>query len=134
MSPSRDTQPVADGRHGATLTQSRAEHIFPTLTPAQMARVAAHGHSRRVTAGEVLVEAGENVMPFFMLLSGQIEIVRPSAAADTVITVHHPGEFTGEANMLSGRRTLVRAHVIESGEVVELSREQLLALVQTDAE
>jgi thioredoxin reductase (NADPH) len=131
---SREIHPVADGRHGAALTQSRAEHIFPTLTPAQMARVAAHGHTRRVTAGEVLVEAGENVMPFFMLLSGQIEIVRPSAAADTVITVHRRGEFTGEANMLSGRRTLVRAHVIESGEVVELSREQLLTLVQTDAE
>ena len=36
--------------------------------------------------------------------------------------------------MLSGRRALVRARVSEPGEVIELSRERLLALVQTDAE
>jgi thioredoxin reductase (NADPH) len=36
--------------------------------------------------------------------------------------------------MLSGRRTLVRARATMPGEVIELSREQLLALVQTDSE
>jgi thioredoxin reductase (NADPH) len=36
--------------------------------------------------------------------------------------------------MLTGRRALLRAVVTESGEAIELEREQLLALVQTDAE
>ena len=36
--------------------------------------------------------------------------------------------------MLSGRRALVRARVSESGEVIEMNRERLLTLVQTDAE
>ena len=36
--------------------------------------------------------------------------------------------------MIGGRRALVRALVTESGEVLELDRDQLLALVQTDAE
>ncbi|HKG18620.1 MAG TPA: FAD-dependent oxidoreductase, partial [Candidatus Limnocylindrales bacterium] len=44
------------------------------------------------------------------------------------------GQFSGEVNMLSGRRALVRARAIEPGEVVEMDREHLLVLVQNDAE
>ena len=51
-----------------------------------------------------------------------------------MIAVHRPGEFTGESNMLSNRRSLVRARASLAGEVIELDREQLLALVQNDAE
>ena len=36
--------------------------------------------------------------------------------------------------MLSGRPALARARVLEEGEVIEVSREQLLLLVQTDSE
>ena len=69
-----------------------------------------------------------------MVTKGQIEIVRPASVADTVVRVFRPGEFTGEANMLSGRPALVLARAIEAGEVIELDRESLLSLVQTDSE
>ena len=129
------TDTSTPARQGATLTRgSRADHVFPTLTAAQIARVAAHGRARQVRQGEILVEAGADVMPFFVVTAGQVEIVRPSGTADILITIHGPGEFTGEANMLSGRRTLVTARVTVPGEVIELTREQLLALVQTDTE
>ena len=38
---------------------SRADQVFPTLTPEQIARVAAHGRVRRVERGEVLLEPGD---------------------------------------------------------------------------
>src|SRR5574341_792921 len=113
---------------------SPAERLFPKLTPAQMARVAARGRVRPIREGEVLVEAGDDVVPFLVLTQGQIEIVRPSGIAETLITVHEPGQFNGTTNMLSGRRSLVRARVSKAGEVIVLSREQLLTLVQTDSE
>ena len=47
---------------------------------------------------------------------------------------HQAGQFSGEANMISGRRALARLRVSEPGEVIQLDREQLLALIQTDAE
>src|SRR5205814_7926172 len=34
---------------------SRVEQMFPTLTPAQIARIAAHGRTRAVQSGEVMV-------------------------------------------------------------------------------
>jgi thioredoxin reductase (NADPH) len=113
---------------------AREEHVFPTLTPAQIARIAPHGRPRDTRAGEVLVNAGDQIAPFFVVTAGQIEIIRPSDAVETTIVVHKPGQFTGEANMISGRPALFQARVRESGEVIQLDHEQMLALVQTDAE
>src|SRR5476649_658005 len=113
--------------------EPRVDHMFPTLTPAQVARIATHGSARRLQPGDVLFEAGDQLVPFFIVITGQIEIVRPEGTGATPITVLGPGQFTGEANMLSGRRSLVRVRAMESGDVVELSRAHLLTLVQTDA-
>ncbi len=113
---------------------SGAERMFPTLTPAQVHRIAAHGQVRSIRAGEVLIEAGQQVVPFFVVTAGRVEIVRPSGTSETLVTVYGPGQFTGEVNMLSGRPALVRARASESGEVIELDRDHLLALVQTDSE
>src|SRR5436190_1876479 len=78
----------------------RAEHIYPTLTPAQLGRIAAHGRRRRVEAGEVLVQAGEQTARLFVVVAGRIDVVRPSAAGDEVVVEFGPGMFTGEVTML----------------------------------
>ena len=94
-------------------------------------RMARGGRSR---AGEVLFEPGDQPIPFFVVLSGAIQIVRARDAARCLIVVHGPGSFTGEANMLLGRPSLMRARADVDGEAVELTREQMLALVQNDTE
>ncbi len=113
---------------------SPADRLFPTLSAAQIARIAAHGLRRPIATGDVLVEVGDKAVPFFLVISGQIQILRPSGATTTLIVAHGAGQFLGEANMITGRRALVRAYVSEPGEVIQLERDQLLALVQTDAE
>jgi thioredoxin reductase (NADPH) len=112
----------------------QSERMFPTLKSAQIERIAAHGHVRPFARGDILFEQGESDIPFFVVKSGRVDIVRPSDAGEAPVTSHGPGQFTGEVNMLSGRRSLVRARAAEAGEVIELTREQLLALVQTDSE
>jgi thioredoxin reductase (NADPH) len=119
---------------GLPLSSSRLEHIFPKLTPAQISRIAPHGHTRTIQPGEVLVEQGDSTVPFFVLVSGEVEIVQPLGAAETLVTIHGPGEFTGEVNMLSGRRTLVRMRATKPSEVIELDRQHMMVLIQTDAE
>src|SRR3954454_1972189 len=125
---------MSNARQGLPLTSSSIEKIFPKLTPAQISRIAVHAHIRSVQAGEVLLEQGDTSVPFFVVTTGEVEIVRPLGTHETLITVHGPGEFTGEVNMLSGRRSLVRARATKSGEVIELDHQQMLALIQTDAE
>jgi thioredoxin reductase (NADPH) len=109
-------------------------HVFPTLTAAQIARLADHGHRRRTHQGELLFQQGDQAVPFFVIVTGRLEIIRPASNGDTAIVVHEPGQFTGEVNMLSGRRSLVLGRVIESGEVIEISHDSLIAVVQTDPE
>src|SRR3954468_18777034 len=85
---------------------SQAERLFPTLTPPQMLRIATHGRRRPTTRGEVLVDVGDRVVPFFVVVSGEIQVLRPSGGADTLIVSHYAGQFSGEGNMLSGRRAM----------------------------
>jgi thioredoxin reductase (NADPH) len=108
--------------------------VFPTLTAAQVHRVGAHGHVRATASGEVLIEQGQNPFGFFVVVSGELESVRPSAASETLVAVFGPGQFTGEVNTLSGRRALFRTRVTKPGEVIELDRQQMLTFLQTDAE
>jgi thioredoxin reductase (NADPH) len=109
------------------------DRLFPKLTSAQIARIAAHGDTRQVQRGEVLVEAGENPR-FFVVTAGNIEIVRPASGTEEVVAVCGPGQFTGEVNMLSGRRGFLRIRASTSGEVIAVERERLLVLVQADSE
>jgi thioredoxin reductase (NADPH) len=107
--------------------------MFPTLTPSQIARIAKSGIMRSIARGEVLIEAGEHVVPFFVVTRGEVRIIQPTRDGDTLVAVHGPGKFTGEANLILGRRSLMRAIASEPGEVIQLTRKQLLDLVQTDA-
>jgi thioredoxin reductase (NADPH) len=107
--------------------------MFPTLTPSQIARIAKSGVTRSIARDEVLIEAGEHVVPFFVVTRGEVQIIQPRHDGDTLVAVHGPGKFTGEANLILGRRSLMRAVASEPGEVIQLTRQQLLDLVQTDA-
>ena len=125
---------MSDSRRGLPLTKSQREKIFPKLTPVQISRITLHGRIRSVQSGKVLIEQGDRSVPFFVVITGEVEILRPLGARETLVTVHGPGEFTGEVNMLSGRRSLVRARVTKPGKVIELDHQQMLGLIQTDAE
>ena len=124
---------MSEARRGLPLTNSRIEKIFPKLTPARSV-VLRHITYRSVQPGDVLIEQGDTSVPFFVVITGEVEIVRPFGTNETLITIHGDGEFTGEVNMLSGRRSLVRARASKPGEVIELDHQDLLGLVQTDAE
>jgi thioredoxin reductase (NADPH) len=117
-----------------TATVYRSDRVFPTLTPAQIARVARHGRRRAMTSGEVLAEVGQRPVPFFLVSSGELQVLRPSGGTEALIITLGAGQFTGEGTMLNGRRGLTRIRAIKPGEVIELAREQLLGLIQTDAE
>jgi thioredoxin reductase (NADPH) len=113
-------------------TAAPPEHVFPTLTAAQLERIARHGRRRAVTANEVLADA-ERQPRVFVVVRGRLVAAQVGDRA-RVIRVSEPGQFTGEMSAVSGRRSLVRITALEEGEVIEVDRTQLLSLVQADAE
>jgi len=107
---------------------------FPVLTAEQIRRIRPLSKIRNVKVGDILFEPGDTDIPFFVLLSGSMEIVQPDRHAERLIVDHKPGEFTGEMTMISGRRGLVRGRVTEAGEFLEMSSNDLRTLVARDAE
>jgi thioredoxin reductase (NADPH) len=89
---------------------------------------------RRVRQGDVLVEHGEQTSRFFVVAGGRIEAVRPMGGAEQLVATLQPGMFTGEASLLSGRRSLSRIRASEAGTVIEVDRDDLLGIVQIDGE
>jgi len=116
------------------VSNDRSEQMFPRLTEAPLARLSRFGRRRAVQRGEIVIEQGQPAPDFFVVLSGALEIVQPADGKELPIAVHHAGHFTGEVNMLSGRRSLARGRMAESGELLVISPEALRKLVQADAE
>jgi len=112
----------------------REDQLFPTLTPEQLARVASKGTRRKVHNGDVLMEEGQAQFPMFVVTEGELEVLRTTCDGEEIIVRHRPGHFTGEVNLLAGRRSLATVRATMDGEVIELSRDTVLALAQTDAE
>src|SRR6478609_7759533 len=104
---------------------SRHEQMFAVLTTPQIDRARKYGRDRNVSNGEVLAEAGVANAPIFVVASGRIEIERPSTVGNgQLVATVLPGSFTGEVSLLAGRRLLNRLRVSESGQVIELNRDE----------
>lgn len=122
--------------HGASIPSALDPRMqaFPVLTEAQIDRIRSFGKERHVEKSELLFQPGDTNVPFFVLLSGHMEIVQPSLYGEIPIAEHDAGEFTGELTMISGRRCLVTGRVTEPGDFVEVSGDGLRTLIGRDAE
>src|SRR5271165_6361522 len=97
--------------------------IFPVLTDAQIARLAPFGVERLVQPGEILYDQGDTSHGIYLILEGSVQL----AAIDTIL---RRGQFTGEVNQLSGRRSLVQCKASEPSSVIEISRANLQHVIQ----
>ncbi len=113
---------------------ARQAEAFPRLTAAQIARIEPHGRRRLVEPGEVLGDAGEPVTKIFVVVSGRLDLVRPPRWVGEEVPSFSEGMFTGERSILAGGRFLARIQASTPCEVIEVSRESLLELIQTDPE
>lgn len=107
---------------------------FPVLVETQIHRLRSNGKLRNVVPGDVLFKPGDTAVPFFVLLSGKMEILQPATDGERLITTHEAGAFTGELSMISGQKCMVIGRVTEPGDFLELSGNELRSVVAKDAE
>src|SRR5437879_618988 len=84
------------------------EQVFPVLKPELIERIMRYGRHRKVERGEVLMEPGTKNVTFFVVQSGELELVRSPGASENIVAIAGPGQFTGEANVLFGRPVVVQ--------------------------
>jgi len=90
------------------------------------AQMAALGHCagaslKQYGAGQTLIRVGERDFKFFVVRSGEIEIVDESGETPRTIAVLRRGEFTGDVAHLTGGPSLVSAVARSRCEVYEVS-------------
>jgi thioredoxin reductase (NADPH) len=110
------------------------DKIFPTLTEEQIARIIPYGKVRPVQKNEILVNVGEPIRQIFIVKQGEIQALHVIGNTEKLFAVYRDKQFTGELSLLSGRHAFVKLTVSEPGEVIEVNRENLIKLIQTDAE
>ena len=117
-----------------TIIAARGAQMFPTLSEAEIARLARFGASRRYAKGALLARIGERGLGLTLLLSGAVEVRQQQGGALSPIVVHEKGSFMGELAQLSGRPSLVEAEALSDVEAVAIPPERLRALLVAEAE
>src|SRR5262245_34490619 len=105
--------------------------MYPVVTTAQIEPMAPHRRERPVELGEILLDQGGTNRPLMVVLEGEIEIL---SGQDTLITVHRPGNFSGDVDLIAGHPAAVRARARLAGRILEVPAERVRSLVVTDPE
>jgi thioredoxin reductase (NADPH) len=116
---------AADPRHAA---------LFPKLQEDELARLRPLGRVRSFRSGEAIWEQGQRNVPFFVILEGRLEIVSLTPTGTHLVAVEEPGEFAGEADLVSGRPAISGARAQGDSRVLEIPHDAFRSLIQTDAE
>src|SRR5207244_8682915 len=99
---------------------------FPKLREEQMTQLARYAGTSTKTfrAGEALFRAGDRDPKFFVINSGELEIIDVTGDQPKTIRVQGPGDFTGDVGHLTGSPKVVSAIARLDCEVYEMSEDR----------
>ncbi len=84
---------------------------------------------KRFKKGEKLFSVGDSDTKFFVIKTGDVEIIDTSGDSPKTVIVHGPGAFTGEVAQLTGSPALVDGVAKTDCEVYEMSPASLRQLI-----
>jgi thioredoxin reductase (NADPH) len=107
------------------MTQPEGNHderpLQPTLTADQIDRLRPYGTEKTVEPGDVLVEEGDRRSEFFLIIEGEVEVVKYRDGETVPIVTKGPGHFTGDIDVLEARPAMASAVVRAPSTVLQLS-------------
>jgi thioredoxin reductase (NADPH) len=101
----------------------------PLLSASELADIATFGTERATQAGEMLFQAGEASYDLFVVLEGEVQVVRPGAADEAIVAEFGPANFVGELTLLTGQRRFLTARVSKPGRVLVIAQAEFRQLM-----
>src|SRR5258708_24764904 len=100
---------------------------FATLDKTEISQLArcTNAEAKLFRDGQTLFAAGEQNINFFIVKSGEVEIVDDTGDEPKTVTVHRPGAFTGDISHLTGRPAIVSGVARGDCEVYERAGDDL---------
>src|SRR5881394_3323623 len=102
---------------------------FPKLTEEQISQLARYAGTSTKT-----FRAGDRDPKFFVIKSGELEIIDVTGDQPKTIRVQGPGDFTGDVGHLTGSPKVVSAIARSDCEVYEMSEAELRKVLNQDPE
>ena len=113
---------------------ARGDAAWVTLDDATVDELRQVGIVGEVVPGDVLYRAGESIRNFFVVLDGEVEIVREGDGADVVVVVHGANRFVGEFGLLTEQRAFLTARVTQPGRILAVQLAIFRELMSTRPE
>ncbi len=129
MSKRRDRLTVVCMPVAKTRDDALGRTAWVTLDPSIVRELMRVGIVGAVERGDVLYRAGGPIRNFFVVLAGEVEVVRAGDDGDVVVVAHGPGRFVGELGMLTEQRAFLTARVTKPGRVLAVQLPVLRALM-----
>ena len=115
---------------------------FPVFPRAVMEELLEFGEKRELEPGELLYRAGEALWNFYVVIDGEVEVVRVDEYRELVegvgedesqelVVVYGAGQFVGEIGLLTGQRTYFTARTTRGGTVLEIPHDSFRRLMAT---
>ncbi len=101
----------------------------PVLSASELSEIAQFGTERAVAAGELLFQAGEATYDLFVVLEGEVEILRSDEEDETPILVFGPGSFIGELTLLTGQRRFLNCRAPQAARVLVVPQPEFRRLM-----
>jgi thioredoxin reductase (NADPH) len=102
---------------------------WPVLSAEELADMASFGSERRTAAGELLFEAGEASYDLFVVLEGEVQVLRPGGGEGALIASYGPGGFIGELTLLTGQHRYLDGRVTQAGRVLVIEQQEFRRLM-----
>jgi len=114
---------------------TRSDQMFPQLAPEEVDRIRRFGEILAFRADDLLFQAGEPGPGMYVLLAGEVEIVRGDPLGEEALVIRQgPGQFLAELAQLSGKPALVTGRAATDGEALLIAPDRLRALLIAEAE
>ncbi len=101
-------------------TNEKQSIAYPKLDDDAIASLAERAIRQQLHDGQTLFEAGEQRCGFYVILSGGVKVVDDSGDETQTVSLHGPGEFTGDVDVLGARRAIVSAVAQGDTEVLHI--------------
>ncbi|MEO1170703.1 MAG: FAD-dependent oxidoreductase, partial [Myxococcota bacterium] len=112
----------------------RMDEMQPVLDEDTLDWIRQHGDVRAIEQDTIVFDVGDQQTHFIAVLSGKLAIEVDSCDGLTRIVEHEHGNFTGEIDMFSNRRAVVRGRCTEAGEMIFVGRDEFRRMLAQNAD
>jgi CRP-like cAMP-binding protein len=107
--------------------------LFGSLTPLELKIVHGLMHERRYLPDEIVFDEGEEGQALYVVMSGDVRIIRAYPAGAQVVAELAPGSFFGDLALLDNSPRNAQARATGDCELAVFFRDDFLGLMETDA-